>query len=234
MNCRDAQAFLPDQLKGLPLPPEARAHVAGCPDCAREFQGLGALWEALDGLPRAAPAPALRRRVVGRPRPWLPLAAAFLGLLGTSLLLVRWSFRRPLEGAALAAWVDRARDAGLQRMAASPSPGERRNAIALLGQGDKDLAGTLLALADGDPETSVRLAAVEALYLQAGNPLLRARLAESVARQDRLEVQLAMADLLVALRERQATEALRRLLREGRIRGEARPHIQALLDARAL
>lgn len=234
MNCRDAQTHLPDHLKGRPLPPEVQAHVAACPDCAREFQGLEALWTALGDLPPAAPAPALRRRLVGGSVPWLPLAATLLALLGTSLLLARWLPRRPLEGAALAAWMDQARGAGLQRMAASPSPADRLQAIALTGQGDRDLAATLLALAERDPETSVRLAAVEALYLQAGNPLLKTRLAESFARQDRPEVQLAMADLLVALRERQATEALRRLVREGRIHGEARGRIQPLLDDRPL
>ncbi len=69
---------------------------------------------------------------------------------------------------------------------------------------------------------AVRLAAVEALYLAAPEGDRDGRVEAALRGQDRPEVQAALVDLLVALRQRRAAEALRSLLAEGRLAPSAR------------
>jgi hypothetical protein len=63
MTCQHVRDIFPDLL-GSRLPdtghPEARAHLAGCPDCQREFAALARTATALDTLP--APQPSTRLR----------------------------------------------------------------------------------------------------------------------------------------------------------------------------
>jgi len=99
------------------------------------------------------------------------------------------------------------------------------------------MADTLFDLVNRDPDTQVRLAAVEALYLFAGDPALRSRIVAAIARQDRAEVQTALVDLIVGLRERRAVEALRRLGQDGKLAPELRGRIAsglARLDASSM
>lgn len=74
MNCQRAREVFPellDRRAATPKPAdggttpaaqlEARAHLADCPECQREFAGLGQVAAALDTLPTPAPSPQLRR-----------------------------------------------------------------------------------------------------------------------------------------------------------------------------
>jgi hypothetical protein len=68
MNCKDctermaelADGRLDEKTEGL-----LRGHIEGCAACAREFTGLKATLEALDGLPVTPPTHALRAKVMG-------------------------------------------------------------------------------------------------------------------------------------------------------------------------
>jgi hypothetical protein len=224
MNCAEVRRLLPDHLKGTPLPGAAEAHLAECPACRREFQELGALWGALGVLPLPASRPGFRLR---KPRrlAWAGWAAAacLMGVLG--LGIGRWSRGPRLEGPALEAWTAQEQSRAALQFVNSPSASERLQGLAMLNGRRGELAGPLLALVEKDPDTSVRLAAVEALYLFGGSPSLRPKLGAALARQDRPQVQLALADLIVSLRERQALEALRRLAQDGRLDAEARSHV---------
>ncbi len=70
----------------------------------------------------------------------------------------------------------------------------------------------LLRTLDGDPSVSVRLAAVDALYIFAGEPAVKDGIIASLARQESPLVQVALIDLLVDLREKKAVDSLRALL----------------------
>jgi len=64
MNCTQAQerfADLLDARRSGTDHAEARAHLATCPDCQREYATLARTLAALDALPAAQPGPALRR-----------------------------------------------------------------------------------------------------------------------------------------------------------------------------
>lgn len=216
MRCEDLETHFLDGLKArneTPLPEGFAEHMEACPRC----RALMELWQGLDRLLLEPPDPALGQRFRQRlaqvqPPPkrqswFLPLAAAALLLAGVAVG-AGYSLRLPESG--------RTRDDALHRGSTS----ERLQAIALVAPspaaGDQLLEALLERVAQ-DPSTEVRLSAVEALYLFGSEPDLALRLETSLQRQDRPVVQLALVDLLAALRERRAAEALRRLVREGHL-----------------
>lgn len=69
----------------------------------------------------------------------------------------------------------------------------------------------LMQTLNEDPSVNVRLAAVDALYLFAGQPGVKQGLVTSLASQRSPLVQVALIDLLVSVREKRAVEALKAL-----------------------
>lgn len=64
MNCQRARETFPELLDSrtpAAAPVEARAHLAGCPDCQREFSALSQTVSALDALSTPPPSPRLRQ-----------------------------------------------------------------------------------------------------------------------------------------------------------------------------
>lgn len=64
MNCSTARAIFPeflDRRTPAAAQPEARAHLASCPDCQREFSALSQTLAALDAMPPPTPTPRLRQ-----------------------------------------------------------------------------------------------------------------------------------------------------------------------------
>ena len=64
MNCADARDLFPallDPRTAASAHPEARAHLAACPACQREFAALSEMLATLDDLPGPVPSPRLRR-----------------------------------------------------------------------------------------------------------------------------------------------------------------------------
>jgi anti-sigma factor RsiW len=110
------------------------------------------------------------------------------------------------------------------------SAGERLEGVALAGQvehPDEALLNALLDTVENDPNVNVRLSAVESLFLFAHQPGIRERLTQSLDRQTSPVVQIALIDLLVASREKQAAEALAQLIKNRQIRPEVREHAEA-------
>lgn len=235
MHCDEIQIHLIEALKEArnpALPPGFAEHLESCAEC-REFREL---WQALGEGPKPDPTLSLRfrerLRLEGAPRKspvqrltgWgLPMAAAALLMLGGAFAAGR-TLRMEAKPA-------NPRQAALAQMRRGKAA-DRMQAIALVTpsqRGDSDLAAALLDRVMRDPSTDVRLAAVEALYLFGSDPGLGARLAEALPRQDQPQVQLALVDLLVALRERRAAEALHRLLKEDRLGPEVRHRAETRL-----
>ena len=64
MNCTAARETFPellDQRTPATAHLDARAHLAGCPDCQREFSALSQTLAALDAMPTPTPSPRLRQ-----------------------------------------------------------------------------------------------------------------------------------------------------------------------------
>lgn len=65
MNCQDTKSQFPDFLIGdLDEENKSRiqSHIAGCPACREELEGLSAIWTKLGVLPEEEPSPTLRTR----------------------------------------------------------------------------------------------------------------------------------------------------------------------------
>lgn len=64
MNCQRARDVFPellDRRTAATAQPEARAHLASCPNCQREFAALSQTATALDAMPTPPPSPRLRQ-----------------------------------------------------------------------------------------------------------------------------------------------------------------------------
>jgi hypothetical protein len=221
MNCTEAETRLPDFLADDLAPADRAAlsaHLETCSACREAFTGLAELAGRLDRLPASEPGPALRENFyrmlsdASRTEPrtrrdWKPFAyaAAVLLLVGGGFMAGIASRGKTEEE------LPRNRNLVLLRQS---DPGLRLAGIMLASQGDPAdplPAAALLDLLDRDPSESVRLAAVDALYLYGRQPWVRERLEAAKGRQTSPRVQVALADLLASLREQQAVEALKRL-----------------------
>jgi len=97
----------------------------------------------------------------------------------------------------------------------NPSAAERMRAVHfaqdLPGPDDAILAA-LIQTMNGDPNVNVRLVAVEALARYAGHPKVREALIQAIVRQESPLVQLALADVMLALNEKRAVEPFRKVI----------------------
>jgi len=109
---------------------------------------------------------------------------------------------------------------GMQQMLAvslleQRSPTERLRGINLSYGVEKpstQTIGALLNTLDSDPNINVRLAAVDALYLFYSFPSVKDGVIRSLSRQTSPLIQVALVDLLVTMRERQALESFKSLI----------------------
>jgi hypothetical protein len=64
-TCRERMAELADARLAESDAAEVRAHMGGCPECAREFETISLTLKALDSIPHGAPSHRLRARMMG-------------------------------------------------------------------------------------------------------------------------------------------------------------------------
>lgn len=86
-----------------------------------------------------------------------------------------------------------------------------------ISQPDDQIIGRLLDIIDNDENVQVRLAAVDALYLFGDRPGVSQGITTSLKKQDSPLMQVALIDLLVAWREKQAAGSLKALVEDRRI-----------------
>jgi len=101
-----------------------------------------------------------------------------------------------------------------------PSPSERLRGVSLsysLAKPGEKILEALLNTLNNDPNINLRLAAVDALYLFYQNPAVKEGLIHSLSLQTSPLVQVALIDLMVSMRERQAVDSLQRLLADEKL-----------------
>jgi hypothetical protein len=109
------------------------------------------------------------------------------------------------------------------------SPTERLRGINLSAGVEKPSAqtiGALLNTLNNDPNINVRLAAVDALYLFYNYPSVKESAIHSLSNQKSPLVQVALVDLLVTMRERQALESFKKLVQAN----ELDPGVKQILE----
>jgi hypothetical protein len=142
------------------------------------------------------------------------------GVGGGLLLSGRARSAANIEIATLRQEVNDMRQMAAVSLLKQTSPSERLMGVswsARLEQPDRTMLEALLDTLNHDPNANVRLAAVDALYLFYNHPLVKEGLVHSIAQQTSPLVQIALINLLVEIRERRATDALRTLIQNKKL-----------------
>jgi hypothetical protein len=242
MKCEDAKLLLADywtkDLRGadeLAL----EAHLADCSACREETSRLQAVWKGLALIPPDEPGPQVRDRfyealgayregVESRSRrrwqwtpAWQAVAAGAVLALGVG---IGYGVRSDKTGQQVAEL--REEVSGMRQMVALSLLQQQSASERLRGVGyayrvepsDTEVLSALVSAMNEDPNVNVRLAAVDALHTFGGNPVARKAVLEALPKQNTVPmVQVSMIDLLVDLKERQATAELRKLSQDNSV-----------------
>ncbi len=109
------------------------------------------------------------------------------------------------------------------------SAGERMRGVsyAYMAQpNDTQVLTALLSTVNNDESTSVRLSAVDALHAFNGSAVMRSAVVRSIRKQQNSLVQVALIDLLVDLKEKEAAPELQALSVDSKIDAGVRQHAQ--------
>jgi HEAT repeat protein len=97
-------------------------------------------------------------------------------------------------------------------------------------QPDPKVLSALLHTVNYDQNVNVRLAALDALHQSTSNDMVRHGLVEALDRQTSPMVQIALIDVLVDIRDQQASGALKDLTQEAGLNPEVRERAQWALE----
>lgn len=186
---------------------ELRAHTLQCAACHAEMESLGALWDRLGDLPAPEPRPwrdtLLPRRKAFAWWPQIGIAFAALALgVGIGALLPKRDSHEVETLRALVALSMMQQESAAQRLRGVDYSGR-------LPRLDPQVTSALIDAVNHDPNTNVRLAALDALGRAAGSPAVRRSMEQSLSAQDSPMVQAALIDYLVDARDVSAPAVLR-------------------------
>lgn len=114
------------------------------------------------------------------------------------------------------------------------SPSERLKAVNIstdITSADDRVISALLKTLNNDANVNVRLASIEALLRHAGNPAARQGLVEAISQQQSPQIQVALADAMLALQETRSVDELRRLLEQNELDSIVRDKLQNTIAA---
>lgn len=207
----------------------------------RPSRALRARFEAaleayVQGLRQAERGPSTREKLDKWLVGWWPrepvfqfgFAMAFL-VIG---LLVGYSLTRNTQGsgevAQLREEVRHTRELVALSLLEEQSASERLRGVdwsVRIPQPDPQVLSALLRTVDYDQNVNVRLAALDALHASASNEMVRQGLVQSLRRQTSPLVQIALIDLLVDIRDKDAANSLKGLAREAGVNPEVRQRV---------
>jgi hypothetical protein len=147
----------------------------------------------------------------------LPRLAVALSLLVVGWFLGYQVTPRPERARIdlLASEVQEMKKTVMLAMLENSSAAERMKAVHFaqeLASPDEAVLSALARTVNDDPNVNVRLTAVDALALYADHPKVREALVRSIVRQESPLVQLALAEVMVALNEKRAVEPIRKII----------------------
>jgi hypothetical protein len=217
-------------------------HLAACETCRREADRLGTLWRNLGAAaPAEEPADAVRSRfyetlaayrdgaAAGGWNWFWKIAAGVALLLGGAALGYSWHLSQ-----AASAEVIQLRQLVALSLLQQQSASERLRGVSWAYQvepQDTEVLTALLAAVNHDPNVNVRLAAVDALRPFASSPGARDAAIQSLSQQTSPIVQVALIDLLVDLKERNAKQALRSVASDASADAEVRKRAHWALES---
>lgn len=113
-----------------------------------------------------------------------------------------------------------------------PSATERIKAVSSIDSGsdvDNRVINALIETLNTDPNVNVRLATIESLSGLTQNPQVRQGLVQSIVNQKSPLVQIALADLMVSLREKNSIGPLQNLLKDKEIKHSVKTKIESCI-----
>lgn len=141
-------------------------------------------------------------------------AAIFLvGLLAGDFMPLLNSHDQQIDR--LTSEVSRMREVMMISLLNDSSPTERLKAVNMgseIRKADNRVVEALLATLNNDSNVNVRLAAVEALLDHASNPAVRSGLVNAIANQESPSIQVALADAMLIIQEKQSIDEFQKLL----------------------
>jgi hypothetical protein len=215
------------------------AHLLACETCRAEAQRLGSLWRDLARLPSPEPGPGVRARFYetltayragaasvgpafgwgqrgGKHLVWQIAAGVTLLLAGVGAgYSLRSSQTANAEVAQLRGEVGNMRQLVALSLLQQQSASERLRGVSWtyrVEPSDTEVLAALLTAVNHDPNVNVRLAAVDALRPFAASRTTRDAVMQLLPGQTAPIVQVALIDLLVDLKDKEAAPELRRVI----------------------
>jgi len=130
--------------------------------------------------------------------------------------------------------IQQMREVMMLTMLEQPSASDRMKAVNLTNSFenvDDEVVYALLKTLNNDRNVNVRLVTVEALFEFADNPKVREGLIQSIAKQESPLVQLALADVMVVLQEKNSVEKFNELLKKVDLNDTVRSRIERSVEA---
>jgi hypothetical protein len=235
MNCEEARTRFVDYWRGALVDSAAdfHAHLSSCERCRTEAEQLRDVWSALGEMPELDPSNQLRlgfydslrtwkqRESEKRQRFWWSRHPAFQVAFALSILVAGIAIGRFMmphdagEVAQLRGEVNNMRQMVTLSLLQQQSATDRLRGVNWayrVEQSDSEVLAALLTTVNHDPNTNVRLAAVDAMRNFSDSPVARKGLSQALAKQTSPLVQIAILDQIVELREKSAGPAVKFLL----------------------
>lgn len=114
------------------------------------------------------------------------------------------------------------------------SSSERLKAVNIssdISSADERVISALLKTLNNDPNVNVRLASIEALLRHADNPVARQGLVEAISKQQSPQIQVALADAMLALQETESIDELQQLLKQQELDSNVRDKLKNTIAA---
>lgn len=252
MNCEQARIQMLGEGEGQ----DFEEHLSSCEACRGELTRIGAFWQSLDLLPVEEPSGKVRERfyeMLGAYRhgltsstvsnktvgwwmkpAWQMAAAAVLLTVGLGIgYAVRGGGQPPGELSQLREEVASMRQLVALSLLQQQSASERLRGVSWAYQAepsDREVLGALVSAVNHDSNVNVRLAAVDALRRFAASPETRRAIVEALPSQTTPLVQVALIDLLVDFKERNAAEVLKKLAANGNANDGVRQQAEWALE----
>ena len=164
------------------------------------------------------------------PRTGFALALLVVGLVGGYMI----NYLQPNSDVKeLTSEVSQLKEMMMLSMLEKESATDRLKAVSLsndLEKVSKKVTDALIQTLNNDPNVNVRLATLDALSEYAKNPEVRVQLVKSIPHQDSPLVQIALAELMVALREKSSVKEFRKLMEEQSTPKEVKEKLKESID----
>jgi hypothetical protein len=259
MTCEELESRMAERWSRALNPGEevaVEAHLAGCETCRAEALSLGSLWRDLARLPAPEPGPGLRARFYEtleayrdgaasgmkparhgwRKTSWVWQIAAGVALMLTGVAAgysLRSSQTANAEVAQLRGEVGNMRQLVALSLLQQQSASERLRGVSWtyrVEPSDTEVLAALLTAVNHDPNVNVRLAAVDALRPFAASRATRDAVMQLLPGQTAPIVQVALIDLLVDLKDKQAAPELQRVISDSSADVDVRQRAQWALE----